>query len=55
MKTTKITLNNGVELTNIYTVLETLAVNGYRNARIIFKGYGACDSKDGLSTIEFRY
>lgn len=54
MKTTKITLSNGIELNNIYTVLETLAVNGYKNARIIYKGEGVCDDKNGES-ITFKY
>lgn len=49
-----ITLSNGIELKNIYSVLETLAVNGYKNATIIFKGYGKCDDKDG-QRIEFKY
>lgn len=52
--TTKITLSNGIELSNIYTVLETLAVNGYKNARIIFKGEGVCDGRNGES-LTFRY
>ncbi len=50
-----ITLSNGQKLTNIYTVLETLAVNGYNNAMIIVKGYGVCDSKDGQERISFTY
>lgn len=54
MKTTKITFSNGIELKNIYSVLETLAVNGYSNAIILFKGYGKCDDKNG-QRIEFKY
>lgn len=52
--TTKITLSNGIELSNIYTVLETLAVNGYKNACIIFKGEGVCDGKNG-EALTFKY
>lgn len=52
--TTKITLSNGIELKNIYTVLETLGVNGYKNASIILKGYGVCDDKNG-ERITFEY
>ena len=52
--TMKITLSNGIELSNIYTVLETLAVNGYKNARIIFKGEGICDGKNG-EALTFKY
>ena len=52
--TTTITLSNGTELKNIYTVLETLAVNGYKNACIIFKGEGSCDGKNG-ERLTFKY
>lgn len=53
--TTKIILSNGTELINIYTVLETLARNGYTNAIIVFKGHGSCTSKDGdFLTFEYK-
>jgi len=53
--TTKITLSDGTELKNIYTVLETLGRNGYTNAVIVFKGYGSCTSKGGKHlTFEYK-
>lgn len=54
MKNIEITFTNGTTLNVVYSVLETLAINGYKNGRIGFKGYGTCIDQKG-EFVEFTY
>jgi hypothetical protein len=51
---TTITLETGKTLNVTFSVLETLAVNGYKDAMIITKGLGSCKDKDG-NWLRFEY
>jgi len=51
---TTIRLSNGQNLKVTFSVLETLAVNGYKDGMIIFKGYGSCKDAEG-NRVTFEY